>query len=125
MATARSYLLFLEDMQAAMERIGRYCAGLDFAAFSANELIIDGVVRNSEVLGEAAKKVPLAVQELYPELPWSQMYRMRHRISHEYVGLDLSTIWRVATEHLPRNYPDLLLALATERHKAGEGPAAS
>ncbi len=120
MATPRAYLLFLEDMQASMERIGRYCAGLDFAAFCANELVIDGVVRNIEVLGEAAKKVPLVVQELYPQLPWSQMYRMRNRISHEYFGLDLATIWRVATEHLPRNYPDLLLALAAERHKAGD-----
>jgi len=40
MATLRSYLLFLEDMQAAMERISRYCAGLDFAAFCANRVTI-------------------------------------------------------------------------------------
>lgn len=117
MAALRSYLLFLEDMQAAMERINRYCAGLDFAAFCTNELVIDGVVRNLEVIGEAAKKVPLAVQEYYPKLPWSQMYRMRNRISHEYFGLDLATIWRVATEHLPQNYADLLRALAAERQR--------
>jgi len=118
----RSYLLFLEDMQEAMERIGRYCSGLDFAAFCANELVVDGVVRNIEVLGEAAKKVPPAVQERYPLLPWSQMYRMRNRISHEYFGLDLATIWRVATEHLPQNYPDLLHALATERQAPPGSP---
>ena len=79
-------------MQAAMERIGRYCTGLDFAAFCHNELIIDGVVRNMQVIGEAAKKVPSAVQ-------------------------DLATIWRVATEHLPQNYPDLLRALAAGRRR--------
>ena len=78
----RSHLLFLEDMQLAMERIGRYCAGLDFAAFCANELVVDGVVRNLEVIGEAAKKMPLPVQQACPQLPWSQMYRMRNRISH-------------------------------------------
>lgn len=111
----RSYLLFLEDMQLAMERIARYCAGLDFAAFCASELVVDAVVRNLEVIGEAAKKVPPSVQQAHPRLPWAQMYRMRNRISHEYFGLDLATVWRVATEHLPLNYPDLLRALAAER----------
>lgn len=53
---------------------------------------MDVVVRNIEVLGEAAKKVPLSVQQVYPQLPWSQMYRMRNRISHEYFGLDHSII---------------------------------
>ncbi len=111
----RAYLLFLEDMQLAMERIGRYCAGLTFEEFSANELVIDGVVRNLGIIGEAAKKVPPAVQATCPELPWSQMYRLRNRISHEYFGLDLATIWRVATAHLPANYTDLLRLLAAER----------
>lgn len=119
----RSHLLYLEDMQLAMERIGRYCVGLDFAAFSANELVLDGVVRNLEVIGEAAKKVPLLVQQLYPQLPWSQMYRMRNRISHEYFGLDLATIWRVATVHLPQNYLDLLQLIHAERQRLAAGPA--
>ena len=113
----RSYLLFLEDMQLAMERIGRYCAGLDFDTFCMNELVVDGVVRNLEIIGEAAKKVPPLVQQAHSHLPWSQMYRMRNRISHEYFGLDLATVWRIATEHLPQNYPDLLRVLAAERSR--------
>ena len=117
---ARSYLLFLEDMQQAMERVGRYCAGLDFKAFCANELVVDGVVRNLEVMGEAAKKMPASVQQAHPQLPWSQMYRMRNRISHEYFGLDYATIWRVATQHLPQNYIDLLLVLEAERKRPAE-----
>lgn len=114
---ARSHLLYLEDMQLAMERISRYCAGMDFAGFCASELVQDGVVRNLEVIGEAAKKVPETVQQACPQLPWSQMYRMRNRISHEYFGLDMATIWRVATSHLPQNYPDLLHLLAAERQR--------
>ena len=104
-------------MQQAMERIARYCTGLDFDAFCLNELVVDGVVRNLEIIGEAAKKVPLRVQQAHPALPWSQMYRMRNRISHEYFGLDLATVWRIATEHLPQNYPDLLHAVANERNQ--------
>lgn len=117
MPTPRSYLMYLEDMQGAMEKIARYCAGLDFEQFRNNELVVDAVVRNIEVLGEAAKKVPLSVQQLYPQLPWSQMYRMRNRISHEYFGLDHSIIWRVATQHLPPNYIDLLAIITVERQK--------
>ena len=116
----RSYLLFLEDMQLAMERISRYCAGLNLESFSANELVVDAVVRNLEVIGEAAKKVPAAIQQVHPQLPWSQMYRMRNRISHEYFGLDYATIWRVATQHLPINYPDLLAIIDAERQRIPE-----
>ena len=118
---ARSYLLYLEDMQLAMERIARYCTGLDYNAFAANELVIDGVVRNLAVMGEAAHKVPAVVQAAHPEVPWSQMYRMRNRISHEYFGLDLATIWRVATAHLPQNYPQILALLAAERQRLANG----
>ena len=113
----RSYLLFLEDMQEAMERIGRYCAGLDYDTFCVSEQVVDVVVRNLEIIGEAAKKVPPLVQQAHPQLPWSQMYRMRNRISHEYFGLDMATIWRVATEHLPQNCPDLLRVLEAERKR--------
>lgn len=115
MADARSYLLYLEDMQESMERIARYCAGMDFEQFRSNELVVDAVVRNIEIIGEAAKKVPLHVQQLYPRLPWSQMYRMRNRISHEYFGLDHNVIWRVITQHLPGNYGDLLAVIAAEK----------
>lgn len=113
MATPRSYLLYLEDMQEAMERIARYCAGLDFDQFRVNELVVDAVVRNIEVIGEAAKKVPAHLQQAYPQVPWSQMYRMRNRISHEYFGLDHAIIWRVATQHLPANYQDVLTIIAS------------
>lgn len=116
----RYYLLYLQDMQLAMERISRYCAGMDFEAFQVNELVVDGVVRNLEIIGEAAKRVPTSIQEANPQLPWSQMYRMRNRISHEYFGLDYATIWRVATEHLPLNYPDLLTIIAAERQRGRE-----
>lgn len=115
MAGSRSYLLYLEDMQESMERIARYCAGLDFEQFCATELVVDAVVRNIEVIGEAAKKIPPLIQQRYPQVPWSQMYRMRNRISHEYFGLDHSVIWRVATQHLPANYQDILAIIAAEK----------
>lgn len=116
----RSHLLFLDGMQLSMERIGRYCMGLSFAEFCASELVVDGVVRNMAIIGEAAKKVPVELQQKYPQLPWSQMYRMRNRIPHEYFGLDYATIWRVATEHLPLNYQELLLVITSERKRLGK-----
>lgn len=115
MAPPRAYLLYLEDMRDSMQKIARYCDGLDFEQFRNNDLVVDAVVRNIEVIGEAAKKIPVAIQQQYPQVPWSQMYRMRNRISHEYFGLDHAIIWRVATQHLPPNYTDLLAIITTER----------
>ena len=115
MAATRSYLLYLEDMRDSMEKIARYCAGLDFEQFRNNDLVVDAVVRNIEVIGEAAKKIPALVQQEYPQIPWSQMYRMRNRISHEYFGLDHSIIWRVATQHLPANYADVVHIIAEKQ----------
>ncbi len=65
----RDYLLYLEDMLLSMERIEEYTDNLDFRKFKMNYLIVDAVVRNFEIIGEASKKVPTQIQEKYPEIP--------------------------------------------------------
>ncbi len=101
--SGRSHLLYLEDMRDAMARALRYCDGLSFDDFHANELVVDAVVRTLEIMGEAAHKIPPAVRERYPEVPWTRMYRLRNRIAHEYFGLDYEVLWRIIAEYLPEN----------------------
>lgn len=55
---SRDYLLYLEDMQEALDRISRYTQGLTLEAFAADEIRVDAVVRNLELLGEAVKHLP-------------------------------------------------------------------
>lgn len=116
----RNPYYLLEDMLLAMDRVGQYTAGLTLVMFVADSKTYDAVVRNLEIIGEAAKRLPLAIQEMAPQLPWSQMYRLRNIVSHEYFGVDSKMIYRVATEHLPGNRRDVAALLAQLPPPEGE-----
>jgi uncharacterized protein with HEPN domain len=57
-------------------------------------MLVDAVLRNLEVLGEAAKQIPPAVRERHPQLPW-------RRLAHAYFGLEEDTIWQIVSESIP------------------------
>ena len=76
--------LRLHDMIQACSRIARYVEGIDEAIFVIDELRLDGVIRNIEILGEAAKTVAESIRSLAPELDWRNIARMRDRIAHQY-----------------------------------------
>jgi len=59
----RDPLVLLEDIMMAIEKIGRYTSQMDHAAFLRDELVIDGVARNLEIIGEAARQLPDEIQE--------------------------------------------------------------
>lgn len=71
------------------------------AQFKKNELVMDAVVRNLEIIGEASKNISPSTRLLYPDIPWDQMNGMRNILIHEYFGVDVSTVWHTAKIHLP------------------------
>ena len=89
MKSKRKYNLFLEDIQTSVNRILEYTSQLTFENFISNQLIIDAVVRNFEIIGEAVSKIPNEIKIKYPIIPWKQMNNMRNLIIHEYFGIDL------------------------------------
>lgn len=95
---------YLDHMLAAIDRIQGYTTGLDLEAFHADTRTQDAVIRNLEVIGEAARNVqqndPGFVAE-HPEVPWSVVYRMRNALSHGYADIDLTTVWNTAKADLP------------------------
>ena len=95
--------MYLQDIQLAMNRIAEYLVGFDFAMFKSDYKTVDAVIRNFEVIGEAAKNLPIELKEKYPEIPWQEMYYLRNKVSHEYFGVDYEIIWDVATNYLPDN----------------------
>jgi len=97
----RDPALLIEDMRAALDKIARYTAGLERAAFIADEKTVDAVVRNLEIVGEASKQIPEDFKALHPLLPWTQMAGLRNRIVHDYAGLDLELIWDIVRNSLP------------------------
>ena len=90
-----------------MLRITGYIKSIEFTEFKKNHLIIDAVIRNFEIIGEASKNIPENIQEKYPEIPWKKMYGLRNLISHEYFGIDYEMLWEIATGNLPQNIKDL------------------
>ena len=103
----REFILYLEDMILSMQRIEEYLGDLDFKKFKMTYIVVDAVVRNFEIIGEASKKIPTDIQEKYPEIPWRKMYGLRNLIAHEYFGIDYEMIWEIAKNNLPKNRMDL------------------
>ena len=100
--------LFLEDIREAIAKIERYTAGLDQVAFEADEKCIDAVVRNLEIIGEAARQLPEAFTQQHPNIEWRKIAGLRNRVVHDYFGLDLQIIWQIIQSDLPalkRNLP--------------------
>ena len=97
----RDPLVLLEDIMLAIEKIGRYTSQLNHDAFLTDELVIDGVARNLEIIGEAARQVPEEFKRVHKNIPWTQIAGLRNRIVHDYFGLDLEIIWEIIQHDLP------------------------
>lgn len=86
--------LYLEDIRLSICSIEKYIKGMSFAEFSGDGRTIDAVVRNLEVLGEAANNVSKKNKEKYSQVPWKMMISMRNKVIHEYFGVDLEIVWK-------------------------------
>ena len=108
--SARDWKLLFEDILDSIDKIENYTKGFSFDDFSLNSLVVDGVVRNIEVIGEASKKIPqnrdpqkvdLEIQTKFTDIPWQKLRGIRNRIVHEYFRVDLTIIWFIITNELP------------------------
>lgn len=85
----------------AIERIQEYTSGLDLTGFEQDRKTTDAVVRNFQIIGEAARHVPEETQSADPEIPWSLMIGMRNVLVHRYDTVDVETVWRTVVDDLP------------------------
>ncbi|OGE19560.1 hypothetical protein A3A14_02940 [Candidatus Daviesbacteria bacterium RIFCSPLOWO2_01_FULL_43_38] len=99
--SSRGTKLYLEDILTSITRIADYIQNLSFDEFQNNQLTIDAVVRNLEIVGEAAKNIPEDFTEKHSSLPWREMVTMRNKVIHEYSGVDLDILWKTVREDLP------------------------
>ena len=97
----RDYLLYLEDIKLALDRIERYTQGQSFEAFSADEMRIDAVIRNLETVGEAVKHLPEGIRAISPETPWKQIAGLPDVLSHAYFSVNLTLLWDIVTHEAP------------------------
>jgi uncharacterized protein with HEPN domain len=98
---SRDWRLYWTDMRQAAEKISTYTAGLDAEAFAGNDLVRDAVLRNLEVIGEAAKHVPLDVRAQVSGLDWRKITGFRDIVAHAYFGIDPAILWNIVSEKVP------------------------
>ncbi len=97
----RDVRLFVADMLDSIEKIERYTQGMDLAQFAADERTVDAVIRNIEIIGEAARQVPEAIRTRYPAIPWRRVIGFRNIVVHEYFAVDVNIVWTILRENLP------------------------
>ncbi len=96
----RDWKIRVRDILESIKRIQEYTAGLTLESFQNDTLRIDAVIRNLEIIGEAASRIPQEVQERYPHLAWLEMRGMRNMIIHEYFGVSIPIIWQTISDDL-------------------------
>lgn len=97
----RGIELYLADIQNAVRKIEKYTRGIDFAEFCRDEQIIDAVVRNLSVIGEAAGNIPKEVKAKNSDVAWKEIAGMRNKVVHEYFGVDEEILWQTIQDDLP------------------------
>lgn len=95
---------YLEHIQQAIGRIQRYLADIDHATFLANEEKQDAVIRNLEIIGEAAGNIQRHFPDFsaqHPDFPLKAAYGTRNALAHGYFKVDLDLVWKTVERDLP------------------------
>ncbi len=90
----------INDIKEAIERISSYTKDMDYRRFRQEAMIQDAVVRNFEILGEAAKNVSAVLKRKHPEVPWRELAALRNRLIHKYFGVNYDIVWQVIENEL-------------------------
>jgi len=97
----RDYKLYLHDIKEAVEKIEAFTKGFTFEEFVKDTKTVDAVIRNLEIIEEAAKHIPKRVKEKHHDIDWKAMAGMRNPLAHEYFGVRMGIIWKTIGERLP------------------------
>lgn len=97
----RDYSLYVADIEVCIKSIEQYTKNLTLEKFKNNKMAIDAVVRNIEIIGEAAGNIPREIKAKHSEVPWHRIVGMRNKIIHEYFGVDVTIVWRTVKKRIP------------------------
>ncbi|MBI4125797.1 MAG: DUF86 domain-containing protein [Deltaproteobacteria bacterium] len=98
---SRDYRVYLDDILQAIRQIYKYTEGMDFGSFNKDDKTFDAVVKNLEVIGEAAKNIPESVRVKSKDVEWQKIAGLRDILVHEYFGIDVEIVWDIVKNKLP------------------------
>lgn len=105
----RDHTIYLQDILDAVEAIRSFVNEMDFAQFCEDDKTSSAVIRKFEIIGEAAKNIPLNIRQCNPHIPWSEMAGMRDKLIHAYFGVDYQLVWQTIKNRLPGIYDQISL----------------
>ena len=94
-------LVFVSHILDSIAKIEKYVDGLTSHDFSNNELIRDAVIRNFEIIGEATKHLSSDFRKKHTNIPWKKIAGMRDILIHDYLGIDIYSVWDTIERELP------------------------
>ncbi len=97
----RDPLLLVSDILDSSRKSLSYTDGMDFNSFASDQKTIDAVIRNFEIVGEAANRLSDGFKEQHHEIDWYRIRGFRNRIVHHYFGIDLEIVWQIKESYLP------------------------
>jgi len=97
----REWRFYLDDMIEFSEKTLAYTSRIDGIGFVQNEMTYDASLRNLELIGEAATRIPDDFRAAHPEIPWRMVIATRNRLIHGYLGIDDDTLWSIIQDDVP------------------------
>jgi uncharacterized protein with HEPN domain len=110
---SRDEHMYLQDIAESCARIVQYTRGLDRTGLIGDQKTYDAVVRNLEIIGEAAKHISDDLRTAIPDVEWRKIAAMRNMLAHAYFGIDNDILWDVVQNKIPP------LATAVGRYLSG------
>lgn len=94
-------LTYLRHVDDSIKNIGIFINGTSHDDFIKNKMMVNAIVRELEIIGEAANNVSFEFREAHPEIPWRDMIDMRNVLIHEYFGVVVETVWETCQKNIP------------------------
>ena len=93
--------VYLHHILDAIALVEEYTRGMTENEFLVNSMAHDAVVRQIEIIGEAARNISDEFQEKHATLPWMKMIGIRNKIAHEYFNVNFAIVWDTVKDDLP------------------------